>query len=188
MSTALPLGLLPDTATIAADGSLYIGGCSMLDLAEHRSAHRCSSTTRAICATVAGRPSLHSASRTRCMRPRRSSARRWRGSRYDEGLLLDVATGGELHVALAAGVPAGACIVHGNNKSLDELRFALAAGVRPHRRRQLRRDGSPRPAAQRGVTGSARAAADHAWSARAHPRVHRDGTGRQQVRLQPRQR
>ena len=39
-------------------------------------------------------------------RPRRSCAGRWRGSRYDEGMHLDVATGGELHVALAAGVPA----------------------------------------------------------------------------------
>ena len=31
---------------------------------------------------------------------------------------LDVATGGELYVALAAGVPASACVMHGNNKSV----------------------------------------------------------------------
>ena len=43
--------------------------------------------------------------------------------------MLDVATGGELHVALAAGVPADACVMHGNNKSLDELRSAIRAGV-----------------------------------------------------------
>jgi diaminopimelate decarboxylase len=49
---------------------------------------------------------------------------------YDEGLLLDVATGGELHIVLAAGVPASACVMHGNNKSLAELRMALTAGVR----------------------------------------------------------
>ena len=42
---------------------------------------------------------------------------------------LDVATGGELHVALAAGVPADRLVLHGNNKSLDELREARAAGV-----------------------------------------------------------
>ncbi len=41
---------------------------------------------------------------------------------HEEGLLLDVASGGELHVALSAGVPASACTFHGNNKSLDELR------------------------------------------------------------------
>ena len=49
---------------------------------------------------------------------------------YDEGLLLDVASGGELHVALAAGVPANACTMHGNNKSVSELREAISAGVR----------------------------------------------------------
>jgi len=49
---------------------------------------------------------------------------------YDEGLLLDVASGGELHVALEAGVPAIACTMHGNNKSIAELRQAIEAGVR----------------------------------------------------------
>ncbi|HRE01925.1 MAG TPA: diaminopimelate decarboxylase, partial [Ilumatobacteraceae bacterium] len=48
---------------------------------------------------------------------------------YDEGMLLDVATGGELHVALSAGVPASACTMHGNNKSIGELRTAITAGV-----------------------------------------------------------
>jgi len=49
---------------------------------------------------------------------------------YDEGMLLDVASGGEMHVALAAGVPAGALTFHGNNKSIDELRLAITSGVR----------------------------------------------------------
>ena len=48
---------------------------------------------------------------------------------HEEGLLLDVATGGELFVALNAGVPGGACVLHGNNKSLDELKMALNAKV-----------------------------------------------------------
>ncbi len=48
----------------------------------------------------------------------------------EEGLLLDVATGGELHVAIAAGVPADRCVLHGNNKSVTELRMAMVAGVR----------------------------------------------------------
>lgn len=47
----------------------------------------------------------------------------------EEGLHLDVATGGELHVALHAGVPPERIIVHGNNKSDDELRAALDADV-----------------------------------------------------------
>jgi diaminopimelate decarboxylase len=48
---------------------------------------------------------------------------------HEEGLLLDVATGGELHTVLHAGVPASSCVLHGNNKSLDELRMAIAAGI-----------------------------------------------------------
>ena len=48
---------------------------------------------------------------------------------YEEGLLLDVATGGELFVALNAGVPGSACVLHGNNKSIEELKMALDADV-----------------------------------------------------------
>ena len=47
----------------------------------------------------------------------------------DEGLGLDVCTGGELAVALAAGFPVERIGMHGNNKSLDELRAAVAARV-----------------------------------------------------------
>jgi diaminopimelate decarboxylase len=47
----------------------------------------------------------------------------------EEGLHLDVATGGELHVALRAGFPADRIVFHGNNKSTTELTEALDAGV-----------------------------------------------------------
>jgi diaminopimelate decarboxylase len=47
----------------------------------------------------------------------------------EEGLGLDVATGGELAVALRAGFPAGRIVMHGNNKSPAELAAALDAGV-----------------------------------------------------------
>ena len=47
----------------------------------------------------------------------------------DEGLGVDVVSGGELHAALAAGVPAARMTFHGNNKGEQELREALAAGV-----------------------------------------------------------
>ena len=64
------------------------------------------------------------------MPPRRSSVAPSPGSIHDEGLLFDVASGGELHVVLSAGVPAASCVMHGNNKSIDELRLAITAGVR----------------------------------------------------------
>jgi diaminopimelate decarboxylase len=46
-----------------------------------------------------------------------------------EGLLIDVASGGELHTALVAGIDAGKLIFHGNNKSDAELDQALEVGV-----------------------------------------------------------
>jgi diaminopimelate decarboxylase len=47
----------------------------------------------------------------------------------EEGLCLDVATGGELDLALRSGVPADRIIMHGNNKAHDELERAVAVGV-----------------------------------------------------------
>ena len=47
----------------------------------------------------------------------------------EEGLSLDVASGGELAVALAGGFPAERIAVHGNNKSVAELTAAVQAGV-----------------------------------------------------------
>lgn len=46
-----------------------------------------------------------------------------------EGLSLDVASGGELAVALRAGFPAERITMHGNNKSAEELRLAVRCGV-----------------------------------------------------------
>ncbi|MGI8667307.1 MAG: diaminopimelate decarboxylase, partial [Jatrophihabitans sp.] len=47
----------------------------------------------------------------------------------DEGLGIDVCTAGELAVALRAGVDPGRIALHGNNKSIVELRLAVQAGV-----------------------------------------------------------
>ncbi|MCW2767946.1 MAG: lysA [Nocardioides sp.] len=47
----------------------------------------------------------------------------------EEGLNLDVCTGGELAVALRAEFPPARIGLHGNNKSVAELRRALEAGV-----------------------------------------------------------
>lgn len=47
----------------------------------------------------------------------------------DEGLRVDVCTGGELEVALAAGADAALIGFHGNNKSVAELERAVEVGV-----------------------------------------------------------
>ena len=46
-----------------------------------------------------------------------------------EGLHIDVVTGGELAFALAAGIPAEKINFHGNNKVRNELREAVEAGI-----------------------------------------------------------
>jgi diaminopimelate decarboxylase len=45
----------------------------------------------------------------------------------EEGLGIDVASGGELAVALRAGVPGERLLMHGNNKSMEEIEAAIAA-------------------------------------------------------------
>jgi diaminopimelate decarboxylase len=47
----------------------------------------------------------------------------------EEGIGLDIVSGGELAVALAAGYPVERCHFHGNNKTEDEVREAVEAGV-----------------------------------------------------------
>jgi diaminopimelate decarboxylase len=47
----------------------------------------------------------------------------------EEGLGLDVCSGGEMALALAAGFPAERMTLHGNNKSAGELVRALEAGI-----------------------------------------------------------
>jgi len=48
---------------------------------------------------------------------------------HEEGLNVDVCSGGELTVALSAGMPADRIAFHGNNKSTSELEYAVKSGV-----------------------------------------------------------
>ena len=79
----------------------------------------------------------------------------------EEGLLLDVATGGELFAALHAGVPGERCVLHGNNKSIEELRAAITARVQHivvdsfdelDRLEKLHSEGLPAPRVQLRIT------------------------------------
>jgi diaminopimelate decarboxylase len=123
----VPRALLPDTAVIAADGRLSVGGCDLLSLAatygtplfvydEAQLEARCAEARAAFDDGVA-----YASKAFLC----RAMAR----LAHDAGLCIDVASAGELHCALSAGVPAGRLVLHGNFKSDDELAGALAAGV-----------------------------------------------------------
>ena len=48
---------------------------------------------------------------------------------HEEGLGLDVASAGELEVAVRAGVPGDRIIMHGNNKSMADVERAIEVGV-----------------------------------------------------------
>jgi diaminopimelate decarboxylase len=47
----------------------------------------------------------------------------------EEGLSVDVASGGELHMALRAGFDPGRIHMHGNNKTDEEILFAARSGI-----------------------------------------------------------
>jgi diaminopimelate decarboxylase len=149
----VPLSLLPDGAEVSPSGRLSIAGCDVLDLAAaygtplfvYDEAHIRARCREAVAAFGAGNV-VYATKAFLCLAMARLV--------HEEGLLLDVATGGEMHVALAAGVPAGRLVVHGNNKSLAELATALTAGVHHvvvdsfdelDRLEQLHDDGLPAP-------------------------------------------
>ena len=48
---------------------------------------------------------------------------------HEEGLGIDVASGGELAVAIRAGIPGESLLMHGNNKSMEEIVAAIDHGV-----------------------------------------------------------
>jgi diaminopimelate decarboxylase len=123
----LPFGLLPDSAQVGPGGQLLIGGCDLADLAEEfgtplfvydedQLRNRCREAVSAFGDGVA-----YATKAFLC----RAMAR----LAHEEGMHLDVASGGELHVALSAGVPAERIVLHGNNKSDQELARARAEGV-----------------------------------------------------------
>ncbi|MDY7100019.1 MAG: diaminopimelate decarboxylase [Actinomycetota bacterium] len=125
--SALPPGLLPDNATVGDDGRLLIGGCDVAELAnefgtplfiydEDHLRARCREAMAAFGGNV-----VYATKAFLCLAMARLVA--------EEGMGFDVASGGELHVALAGGADPARTVLHGNNKSVAELRAALDAGV-----------------------------------------------------------
>ncbi len=126
-TSRLPWHVLPDNSAIGPDGQLMIGGCDTLDLAaefgtpvfvydEEHLRTRCREAVAAF-----GRHATYASKAFLCTSMARLA--------HEEGMSIDVATGGELHVTLAAGVPAESIVFHGNNKSMEELAAGLSAGV-----------------------------------------------------------
>ncbi|ALA67085.1 diaminopimelate decarboxylase [Corynebacterium lactis] len=130
----LPAHVWPSTARRrGADeprpGSVEVGGVSLTEIAEEYGTpvfvvdeadfrSRC----RAIAEAFRGSGNVHYASKAFLSK----AIARWV---REEGLHLDVASGNEMAVALAADFPAADMTFHGNNKSRSELSDAVSAGV-----------------------------------------------------------
>jgi len=122
----IDLRLLPRSAAVDAAGRLSIAGCDLAQLAdtfgtplytydEDELRTRCREYLAAFDSVAYAAKAFLCTAMARLV--------------DEEGLLLDVATGGEAHVAHTAGFPARRMAFHGNNKSELELRLALELGV-----------------------------------------------------------
>ena len=135
--TAGPLGLPWSSGVVrGADGAVRVAGVDVRDLAAAHGtpayvvdeadlrarARGYREAFEAACAQVGTGVDVYYAGKALLTR----AVARWV---HEEGLRVDTASGGELAVALAAGVPGEHLGLHGNNKSDDELRAALDAGV-----------------------------------------------------------
>ena len=126
------VGLFPPGTARDSDGMLTVGGCRLDDLA--------AGYGTPVMVVAAGALRL----RTRAYRD--GLAARWPDSRVafaskafpctgvlrlmaSEGLWLDVAGGGEIVIALAAGADPATLVLHGNAKSDDEMELAIRSGL-----------------------------------------------------------
>jgi diaminopimelate decarboxylase len=125
----LPRNIWPRNAIRGGDGVVTMAGVSLVDLAreygtplfvidEDDFRWRCRDTATAF----GGAHNVHYAAKAFLC----SEIARWVD---EEGLCLDVCTGGELAVALHAQFPAERITFHGNNKSVAELAAAVKARV-----------------------------------------------------------
>jgi diaminopimelate decarboxylase len=122
----VPHHLLPMTARVAG-GRLAVGGCDVLDLAAqfgtplfvYDEAHLRSRCREAV--ATFGDGATYASKAFLCL----AMARLVR----EEGMGIDVSTGGELFVALESAMPPERITLHGNNKSEAELGMAMASGI-----------------------------------------------------------
>lgn len=152
--------LLPRTATVNDVGVLSIGGVTVAAMAEqfgtplyvYDEEHLRNRCREAVSAFGKDRV-IYATKAFLCSAMARLA--------NEEGLLLDVATGGELFAALHAGVPGERCVLHGNNKSVEELRAAISARVQHivvdsfdelDRIEKLHSEGLPAPRVQLRIT------------------------------------
>ena len=129
---ALDPAVWPTTAERDGSGALVIGGCDLRDLAaefgtplfvlDEEDFRSRAAQFRIAYADPSGTANVYYAAKAFLA----TAVARWA---VEEGLGIDVASGGELAVALAGGCDGARLLQHGNNKSRAEIAAALDAGV-----------------------------------------------------------
>ena len=126
------VSVFPRTAEVTADGHLAIGGCDAVDLAKEFGTplyvfdeEELRSTCREYREAFASRYE-----QSAVVYAAKAYLGRWLAALVaEEGLGLDVVSGGELAVARSVGFPMERVLFHGNNKSAQELREAVETGI-----------------------------------------------------------
>ena len=122
--------VLPVTARLRDDGHLEVGGCDLVALAAEHGTPLYVFDEATFRARAGAYRRAYDGPDDRVYYAAKAftSIAAFRMA-VEEGLGVDVCSGGELHAATTAGVPAQDLIFHGNNKSDRELEMAVAAGV-----------------------------------------------------------
>lgn len=125
----LPEKVWPRNTTRGSDGEVRIAGVSVNDIVEEYGTpvfvvdeDDFRSRARDMAEAFGGAEKVHYAAKAFLS----AEIARWVDQ---EGLSMDVSSGGEMAVALHAGFPAARMTMHGNNKSEEEIRAAIKAGV-----------------------------------------------------------
>ncbi len=126
------LSLFPVTKEIDSSGHLRIGGCDTIQLAEKYGTPLYvfdEVTLRSKCREFQTEFTKHYPNTLVIYASKAFLSRALALIFKEEGLGLDVVSGGELNVARSVGFPKEKVYFHGNNKTLDELKLALGWGV-----------------------------------------------------------
>ncbi len=124
--------LFPITAGVTAGGHLSIGGIDAVELASEFGTPLYvydEATLRGMCREFVGEFTSRYPKTTVAYASKAFINPALAALAEEEGLGLDVVSGGELAVARAGGFPMERVYFHGNNKTSDELRMALEAGI-----------------------------------------------------------
>ena len=127
-----PQSVFPDTALVNPQGQLVIGGCNTLDLASEYGTPVYifdERTLRAKCRSFVGEfQKRHAATQVAyaCKAYINPALAR---IFQEEGLALDVVSGGEFAIARSVDFPLDKVYFHGNNKSPEELSEAVEHGI-----------------------------------------------------------